>query len=354
MKSVSEYNRQLNQERKEDRRVCMDLQTYTVQYPVGLGKDNKGLRRWTKRRRRISSIWRSGRRYPVALLPTQYQDWFLRYSAQELKYFPLNTVIHEPIIGDFDKLPSLLQVSNTNNSDSDVECSDVLSDLDDDSTCSCGEEHCGATTKNSNFEQNSNQSNLNNNQVQDFNENTCPPKFFPSIGASLPNDTQSNESMININPLNGDDEQRRVCKVCNQTISSEDLLKCADCGTMSHPKCLEFSGELLDAIRLYNWQCMDCKSCNRCGQPHDEEQMMFCDKCDRGYHTYCAGLSSIPEGHWVCALCAICASCGTKKPSENASVTQWQHNLIKIFSPDGQTLTRHQVFCETCYQLRKI
>lgn len=32
--------------------------------------------------------------------------------------------------------------------------------------------------------------------------------------------------------------------------------------------------------------------------------MMFCDRCDRGYHTYCVGLESIPEGSWQCSACA--------------------------------------------------
>lgn len=30
---------------------------------------------------------------------------------------------------------------------------------------------------------------------------------------------------------------------------------------------------------------------------------MFCDRCDRGYHTYCVGLQAIPEGSWQCSMC---------------------------------------------------
>jgi len=30
---------------------------------------------------------------------------------------------------------------------------------------------------------------------------------------------------------------------------------------------------------------------------------MFCDRCDRGYHTYCAGLEAIPDGSWQCSAC---------------------------------------------------
>ena len=31
--------------------------------------------------------------------------------------------------------------------------------------------------------------------------------------------------------------------------------------------------------------------------------MMFCDACDRGYHTFCIGLTRIPSGRWECKKC---------------------------------------------------
>jgi hypothetical protein len=30
---------------------------------------------------------------------------------------------------------------------------------------------------------------------------------------------------------------------------------------------------------------------------------MFCDRCDRGYHTYCVGVETIPDGSWQCSAC---------------------------------------------------
>ena len=29
-----------------------------------------------------------------------------------------------------------------------------------------------------------------------------------------------------------------------------------------------------------------------------KEEMMFCDNCDRGYHSYCVGLKEIPKGNY--------------------------------------------------------
>ena len=30
---------------------------------------------------------------------------------------------------------------------------------------------------------------------------------------------------------------------------------------------------------------------------------MFCDHCDRGYHSYCVGVTRIPTGRWECPSC---------------------------------------------------
>lgn len=32
--------------------------------------------------------------------------------------------------------------------------------------------------------------------------------------------------------------------------------------------------------------------------------MMFCDRCDRGFHTYCVGLGEVPSGSWLCTECS--------------------------------------------------
>lgn len=63
--------------------------------------------------------------------------------------------------------------------------------------------------------------------------------------------------------------------------------------------------ELVAMIKTYPWQCMECKTCIICGQPHHEEEMMFCDVCDRGYHTFCVGLDAIPSGNKVRVNCSL-------------------------------------------------
>ena len=87
--------------------------------------------------------------------------------------------------------------------------------------------------------------------------------------------------------------------------------------------------QLVAVIQTYPWQCMECKTCIICRDPFDEvstysifylifflahgkhcplltfanvhficsqDKMLFCDECDRGYHSFCVGLKQIPVG----------------------------------------------------------
>ena len=260
IKSVTEYNSQLNQERKEERKAFMDLQTYTIHFPVGLGRENKGLKH---ARKKLPG------KYPVALIQGQYQDWYMKYAPQELKYFPLNTVLYGPL-NDPSKLPPLLQ-SDGSQSDSDED-----SNLSDDSSCSSDR------------------------GTHDDEDNR--------------NDDDSSDSDTNPPPLLRQNKIKpnAICKVCNGNYEKnkmnqiEDLVHCSECDNSAHPSCLEFNQEMKTAVESYSWQCMDCKTCVHCGKPHDEDKMMFCDKCDRGYHTFCVGLKNIPHGRWVCTMCTNC------------------------------------------------
>eukprot|EP00877_Chromochloris_zofingiensis_P012037 jgi/Chrzof1/7087/Cz02g10110.t1 len=47
--------------------------------------------------------------------------------------------------------------------------------------------------------------------------------------------------------------------------------------------------------------------CEICLSPDDDTNMILCDKCGKGYHTYCLQpeLTTIPEGDWYCPACKI-------------------------------------------------
>lgn len=69
---------------------------------------------------------------------------------------------------------------------------------------------------------------------------------------------------------------------------------------------MQFSDSLSNVVHTYRWQCIECKSCHFCGTSENDDQLLFCDDCDRGYHMYCLRppLKNPPEGAYVVLHCA--------------------------------------------------
>ncbi|XP_059086805.1 zinc finger protein neuro-d4-like isoform X2 [Tigriopus californicus] len=90
-----------------------------------------------------------------------------------------------------------------------------------------------------------------------------------------------------------------------KTTQPEELVSCAECGRSGHPTCLQFSPNMLVSVKEYPWQCIECKCCTLCGTSENDDQLLFCDDCDRGYHMYCLipPIKEPPEGSWSCKLC---------------------------------------------------
>ena len=82
-----------------------------------------------------------------------------------------------------------------------------------------------------------------------------------------------------------------VCSFCimtaemNPSGEHEELVACATCDNCGHPSCLQLDNHLTETIRTYQWQCIECRKCSVCRDPHDDDKMLFCDSCDRGYVT---------------------------------------------------------------------
>jgi len=57
--------------------------------------------------------------------------------------------------------------------------------------------------------------------------------------------------------------------------------------------------------------------CQICNSDSNEDKLLLCDSCDKGYHTYCfkpqLDLKSIPEGDWYCWICIALLSDGGQK-----------------------------------------
>merc|ERR1712223_367612 len=90
-----------------------------------------------------------------------------------------------------------------------------------------------------------------------------------------------------------------------KTNKPEDMVSCAECGRSGHPTCLQFTDNMIISVKKYPWQCIECKTCTLCGTSENDDQLLFCDDCDRGYHMYCLvpPIKEPPEGSWSCNLC---------------------------------------------------
>ncbi|OAF66395.1 hypothetical protein A3Q56_05877 [Intoshia linei] len=72
-----------------------------------------------------------------------------------------------------------------------------------------------------------------------------------------------------------------------------------------HTSCLKFNTSMKAQILTYPWQCIECKTCWVCKLSDNDEKMLFCDGCDRGYHMYCLNppMENPPDEKWICLLC---------------------------------------------------
>ncbi|KAI8913030.1 chromatin remodelling complex Rsc7/Swp82 subunit-domain-containing protein [Powellomyces hirtus] len=129
------------------------------------------------------------------------------------------------------------------------------------------------------------------------------------------------------------------------------LLTCAGCKTNHHPQCIDFDDAVLICkAQTYPWHCSECKTCVKCERAGDDSRLLFCDTCDRGYHTFCLDppLDDAPEGTWLCPLCANCTSCQTM------TAASWSHAVIPpnkgqtgVTSAFGTYLC---TYCPSCYK----
>ncbi|KAK0158771.1 hypothetical protein PV328_009725 [Microctonus aethiopoides] len=289
VQSALSWNVNLNKARRELRRCSLDLQTFTIHVPKKLQKIEK--------ESKVSH-------YPVALIPGQYTDYYREYTPAELRYYPLNTVLYGPMRPNERKFDSQSEGSP---SDSDSDSSS------DNSSCSSSE------------------------------------------GTQDTEESQSTMDDVDIELSNQKDKSLK-CKMClknlNKTSKTEVLIQCGTCSGHVHPSCIDLTLDMVPHIQAYAWQCTDCKTCVQCHDPADEDKMLFCDMCDRGYHIYCVGLRRVPQGRWHCQECAICASCGSREAggvnADRNSVALWQHEYKK---GDKNTRVYVSTLCVPCSKL---
>jgi len=268
LKETVRYNSRLNNERKEERQAYFDLQTQIIHLPQ-------------KKRCYDPNAIPKRSEYPVALMPGQYQDYYKKYTEEELAGFPLKSITR-------------------------------------------------ATWKKKQI-------------ITPEKENATANDEQPKEVEKKDDDTSNVEIQADKDPF---------CGICmkgpetNKFGVEEKLIHCSQCENSGHPSCLDMNRNLVTVISSYPWQCMECKVCTECLAPHDEESMMFCDHCDRGYHSYCVGLKEIPKGRWVCMRCGKCASCLSLEPVAKGETGRWKNELSK--PTDGNEAEFLQIHCHQC------
>ncbi|WRT68757.1 uncharacterized protein IL334_005737 [Kwoniella shivajii] len=123
--------------------------------------------------------------------------------------------------------------------------------------------------------------------------------------------------------------REELCSFCagsdekNKSGERERMVSCAKCGRSGHPTCLNmFTSRLRARVMTYEWHCIECKTCEQCDVKGDDSRLMFCDTCDRGWHSYCLNppLAKPPKGSWHCPICLGVPLNKTSLPSTSRSV----------------------------------
>ncbi|CAF1320835.1 unnamed protein product [Adineta ricciae] len=118
----------------------------------------------------------------------------------------------------------------------------------------------------------------------------------PKPSKKTSNKTQSSHSQV------------KICTMCGEgDLINDELIRCSTCEKNMHVyKCLNFeTNTIVQTIKTYSWQCVDCKKCIQCDRVEHDDELLFCDRCDRAYHMDCLNppLSEPPPGEWFCQLC---------------------------------------------------
>eukprot|EP01080_Neovahlkampfia_damariscottae_P003925 gene3925-7136_t len=93
------------------------------------------------------------------------------------------------------------------------------------------------------------------------------------------------------------------CKICKEE-NDKDMLQCTSCYKIVHTYCHEPNLNHIPEEFRKKWKCEGCKLCELCNDDENEEKIIICDRCDRGYHYDCVGLKTIPKETWKCSECS--------------------------------------------------
>ncbi|KAH8421455.1 hypothetical protein KR009_008309 [Drosophila setifemur] len=386
MLSASKWNVYFNKTRKEERRACLDLQTFTMNQPQQWNSPTN-----TCMLRSIVNVVRSAAEaenmpappcllpprdydaafrnsdyaYPLTVVPDQYSVSYRQYEPAELRAYPLDTALDEPMT---EMEPQLLQRINgaagdeeeAGTAESAVKAPKEVEEepagsnpqapapvrrsrrsmrqqSDKARTASSSSTSSAASISSASS---GNGSSSDTDSGGDTDSSSSSSSSYSSAGAS--SDAGSEDENGNENASKRVQATRLFnCGVCqrsqhrNARDMPEAFIRCYSCRRRVHPSCIDMPQRMVGRVRNYNWQCAGCKCCIKCRSSQRPGKMLYCEQCDRGYHIYCLGLRTVPDGglkghlfaltnlitspfaftgRWSCERCSVCMRCGATQP----------------------------------------
>ncbi|KAF5405254.1 PHD finger protein 10 [Paragonimus heterotremus] len=288
--SAADFNHQLITERFNNRRCYWDLQTMQIHFPQRCYK-------------LLEPRPHPHGAYPVAVIPGQFAEHFEVYTPEQLMHLPLSHCLYSQPTRRHREPPPLptnlrfgslqpravtsveIGVATANQKAVEVNSNDQKNRV------ACDERpHADISFKEARKDESHDNRPVTSTERPNDSSTSCSP-----AEADRDSDTPSR------NLVKPGDSDSAHCVICKR--EAQVFIRCSECGQTGHPTCLDISDAMLPSVKSYQWSCMECKRCVECLDSGNEEQMMFCDRCDRGYHVFCVGLGRIPDGRWECPLC---------------------------------------------------
>ncbi|XP_033171100.1 supporter of activation of yellow protein [Drosophila mauritiana] len=357
MLSASKWNSYFNKSRKDERQCCMDLQTFTINQPqprtaptcTRLERSTADLVREVAEEANIpappnlllhrvydEAFRNSDYAYPLTVVPDQFSMAYRQFEPAELRAYPLDTALDKP---STDLMAQLLQAKSEAVGSEEIKTSaPAPKDLGQEQSAiksvtvtapvrrsrrsarqqtdkvrtASSSSTSSAQSASSASSGNGSSSDTESGDESDFSStSSCSSSTGASSGAGS-EDEDGNECSSSVRLSN--------CGVClrsqhrNARDMPEAFIRCYTCRKRVHPSCVDMPPRMVGRVRNYNWQCAGCKCCIKCRGSQRPGKMLFCEQCDRGYHIYCLGLKTVPDGRWSCERCCFCVRCGATKP----------------------------------------
>uniref|UniRef100_A0A914BVB8 PHD-type domain-containing protein n=1 Tax=Acrobeloides nanus TaxID=290746 RepID=A0A914BVB8_9BILA len=257
IKGAAEFNAELQNAKKNERKHFWDIQTSIIQSSAN---------KWKK----VPKEHTRPAPYPVALIPGQFTNYYKKFLHQQLQALPFGSVLKNEKL-----FPPKREQSPPPLIVTDHELQKRIED----------EER---------RQQRGNEPEYNGKDMKMEKDPPSPPKTPKSAGNRRLDKRKA--SFSSASSVHAD-----KCTMCAAPPTEfEPMIRCSTCPVRVHPSCIDMPQKMITVVQSYAWNCIECKNCTICMKPDQEDAMMCCDLCDRGYHTFCVGLNAPPTGTWIC------------------------------------------------------